>query len=94
MWAKSTGPLNSLNLIEIYIVLCGKVAKRNLSRTIAWLIRRVCLIQFPKAAEAAESTFYFDYCLTGADSIDEAIELHHQLLNLFAKGAFLLRKWS
>ena len=51
-------------------------------------------LEFPKAADAVESAFYVDDCLAGADSIDEAIDLHHQLLNLFTKGGFLLRKWS
>ena len=51
-------------------------------------------LEFPKAANAVESAFYVDDCLTGADSIDEAIGLHHQLLNLLAKGGFLLHKWS
>ena len=51
-------------------------------------------LEFPKAAEAVKSAFYVDDCLTGADSIDEAIGLHHQLLNLLAKGGFLLRKWK
>jgi hypothetical protein len=51
-------------------------------------------LEFPKAANAVESAFYVDDCLMGVDSIDEAIGLHHQLLNLLAKGGFLLRKWS
>ena len=49
---------------------------------------------FPLAAKAVEDSFYVDDGLTGADSIDEAIELYHQLLGLFGKGGFLLRKWS
>ena len=51
-------------------------------------------LEFPKAARVVECAFYVDDCLTGADSADEAIDLHHQLLNLFAKGGFVLRKWS
>ena len=51
-------------------------------------------LDFPKGVNAVESAFYVDNYLTGADSIDEAIGLHHQLLNLLVKGGFLLRKWS
>ena len=51
-------------------------------------------LEFLKAADAVENAFYVDDCLVGADSIDEAIDLHHQLLKLFAKGGFLLHKWS
>ena len=50
-------------------------------------------LEFPKAAKTVEHAFYVDDCLTGANSIEEAVDLHHQLLSLFAKGGFLLRKW-
>ena len=51
-------------------------------------------LEFPKAAYVVGTAFYVDDCLTGADSLDEAIDLHQQLLNLFGKGDFLLRKWN
>ena len=51
-------------------------------------------LEFPKAADAVERAFYVDDCLAGADSVEEAICLHQQLLDLFTKGGFLLRKWS
>ena len=35
-----------------------------------------------------------DDCLTGADTVEEAIELQTQLHSLFSKGDFLLRKWN
>ncbi len=50
--------------------------------------------EYPQAANAVEMSFYVDDCLTGADSAKEAIILQQQLLNLFAKGALLLRKWN
>ncbi len=52
------------------------------------------VLEFPLAAKAVEESFYVDDGLTGADSIEQAIELHHQLQALFAKGGFLLRKWN
>ena len=51
-------------------------------------------LEFPKAADVVETAFYIDDCLTGANSVEEAIDLHQQLLHLFAKGGFLLRKWN
>ena len=51
-------------------------------------------LEFPKAASVVETAFYVDDCLTGANSVEEAIDLHQQLLNLFARGGFLLRKWN
>lgn len=50
--------------------------------------------KFPLAAEAVEENFYVDDCLTGADSIPEAINLHQQLQELLSNGRFLLRKWN
>ncbi len=51
-----------------------------------------------------DTSFYVDDCLTGANSIQEAVELQRlssndnymerQLHGLFAKGEFLLRKWN
>ena len=49
---------------------------------------------FPKAASVVEASFYVDDCLTGAESAEEAIDLHQQLVTLFNKGGFLLRKWN
>ena len=49
--------------------------------------------EYPLAAQAVEKSFYVDDGLTGADSIEEAIELHNQLQKLFEKGGFLLHKW-
>ena len=51
-------------------------------------------LELPKAAEAVERSFYVDDCLTGADSVEEAADLYKQLLNLFERGRFLLRKWN
>ena len=51
-------------------------------------------LAYPLAAKAVEESFYVDDGLTGADSIEGAIELHAQLQTLFDKGGFLLRKWS
>ena len=51
-------------------------------------------VDFPLATKAVDGSFYVDDGLTGADSVDQAVELHRQLQELFAKGGFLLRKWD
>ena len=50
--------------------------------------------EFPQAAEVVNKSFYVDDCLTGADSVSEAIKLQTELHSLFSKGKFLLRKWN
>ena len=51
-------------------------------------------LKFPKAANVVETSLYVDDCLTGADLVEEAMNLHQQPLILFAKGGFLLCKWN
>ncbi len=51
-------------------------------------------LEYPQAASAVEKSFYVDDGLTGADSMEEAVQLQAQLQKLFSKGGFLLRKWN
>lgn len=48
----------------------------------------------PLAAKVVEEAFYFDDCLTRADSVQEGLELRCQLQELFARADFTLRKWN
>ena len=50
--------------------------------------------KYPLAAKIVDSSFYVDDCLAGADSVEEGIEVHRQLQELFAEAKFLLRKWN
>ena len=51
-------------------------------------------LEYPQAVSAVEKSFYVDGGLTGADSVEEAIQLQSQLQHLFSRGGFLLRKWN
>ena len=50
--------------------------------------------QYPLAAKAVKENFYVDDGLTGASTVEEAIELQGQLQEMFEKGGFQLRKWN
>ena len=50
--------------------------------------------KYPLARKVVDESFYVDDGLTGADTVDEAVELHNQLQSLFNEGGFLLRKWN
>ena len=50
--------------------------------------------EFLNAVNVVDQSFYVDDCLTGADSISEAINLQAQLHSLLSKGGFLPRKWN
>ena len=47
----------------------------------------------PTAIWHVHASFYVDDLLAGADSPEEAIELHKELRSMLAKGGFDLRKW-
>ena len=51
-------------------------------------------IQYPLAAKAVTKSFYVDDCLSGADTVSDAVEMQAQLQEMFEKGGFLLRKWN
>ena len=46
----------------------------------------------PNAVQVVLDTFYFDDELTGANSIEEAVQLCDELQELFALGGFVLHK--
>ncbi|GFX74721.1 integrase catalytic domain-containing protein [Trichonephila clavipes] len=50
--------------------------------------------RFPQAAKLAKDHFYVDDLLAGADSLDSAKKIVHELQNLMSAGGFELRKWS
>ncbi|GFX85130.1 uncharacterized protein TNCV_1646771 [Trichonephila clavipes] len=50
--------------------------------------------RFPQAAKLAKDHFYVDDLLAGADSLDSARKIVHELQNLMSAGGFELRKWS
>ncbi len=49
--------------------------------------------QYPEAAKVVQTTFYVDDCLTGADNIQDALQLSEDLNALLSLACFNLRKW-
>lgn len=49
--------------------------------------------EYPQAAEVIKNDFYVDDCLTGADTVDEAVNLREELNTLLSQGRMTLRKW-
>lgn len=50
--------------------------------------------EFPLAARIIHEDCYVDDVLSGAETIQEAIECRHQLQTLLSKGGFPVHKWS
>ena len=51
-------------------------------------------LQYPLAAKIVDDSFYVDDALTGADSVEQALEAQSQLQGLFSQAGFVLRKWN
>ncbi|XP_011859029.1 PREDICTED: uncharacterized protein LOC105556542 [Vollenhovia emeryi] len=50
--------------------------------------------RFPWAAKVVQEDFYMDDLLTGAMTVEELMELKHQLIELLKLGGFELHKWG
>ena len=48
---------------------------------------------YPKATQHIKDSFYVDDFLGGADNVEEAVQLFHDLRTVLQKGGFDLRKW-
>ena len=48
---------------------------------------------FPRASNVLSNSFYVDDCLTGAETVEEAISSQHELCQLLMKAQMTLRKW-
>lgn len=49
---------------------------------------------YSKASEVVKNDFYVDDSVSGADSVEEALEIYKQLRQLMNSACFNLRKWS
>ncbi|GFT51915.1 DUF1758 domain-containing protein [Trichonephila clavipes] len=88
---------NSLNdilhtgkkLHYLWYILCPFLAIRTLKQLCEDEKHR-----FPQAAKLAKDHFYVDDFLAGANSLDSARKIVHEMQNLMSAGGFELRKWS
>ena len=50
-------------------------------------------VEYPEASELVLTSFYVDDCLTGADTVQEAVSIWQSLNEMLSKGSMNLRKW-
>ena len=91
VWRRTPGePLQDYRMTRVTIGVSTSFFAGNMS------VKQNALdfaVDYPQVAKVV-GRFYVDDGLTGADSIQDAIELRNQLQELFMKGGFLLRKWN
>ena len=85
-----TGLLKDWRMTRVtFGVVCSPFLATQVLRQVASDYRQ----QFSDAASITETTFYVDDCLTGADTVEEAVHIREELNALLAKACMNLRKW-
>ncbi|XP_065078977.1 uncharacterized protein LOC135701957 [Ochlerotatus camptorhynchus] len=88
------GPDNEIVTYELITVTYGtKSAPFLATRTLKQLADDE-RERFPLAAQTVYEDVYMDDVITGADDIESAIELPHQIDAMLISGGFRLRKWA
>ena len=91
LWRKNPG-----DPIQIFILNTVTQGTANAPFLAMRCLRQISLearAEFSRAAEAMEDDFYMDDFLSGANLLQEAIELQEQVSTLSESGKFCLRKW-
>ncbi|XP_061710652.1 uncharacterized protein LOC133520298 [Cydia pomonella] len=50
--------------------------------------------KYPRAVDVLKRDIYVDDVVTGAESVESALDLQSQVVQILEKGCFELRKWS
>ncbi|XP_054721417.1 uncharacterized protein LOC129231194 [Uloborus diversus] len=50
--------------------------------------------KFPHASQVVKSDFYVDDLMTGAESVEEVIQLQQEIIEMLKRGGFEIKKWS
>ena len=82
-------PLNELNTITYGTTSAPFLVTRCLQQLI-----EDEAVNYPEAAQMARNGFYVDDLITGTDDIDTALSLQQELIEMFKKDGFTLRKWA
>ncbi|GFY11046.1 integrase catalytic domain-containing protein [Trichonephila clavipes] len=91
LWKKGIG--EPIKTYELTTVTYGTVSSLYLAtRTLKQLAMDEAN-NFPLAAPVVLSDCYMDYILSGSESIEEVIELQHQLIDMFKTAGMHLHKW-
>lgn len=91
VWRNS--PNESISVYQINRVVYGQAAAPFLAVRAMIQCAKDHADQYPLGARAVIEDFYVDDALTGADSIEEALELQNQLNKVLKEGCMELAKW-
>ncbi|XP_055604663.1 uncharacterized protein LOC129752900 [Uranotaenia lowii] len=89
-----TSPEAPMQTYELKTVTYGTASAPYLATRVLQQLAEDENERFPRAAKVLRRDFYVDDLFSGADSIQDAINLQKQLDQLLRKGCFELRKWA
>lgn len=87
-----TDPSKPIRVWKLCTVTWGTTAAEH-SATRSLIQLSIDETEFPLASKAVQEDMYIDDCLSGADTLEEAIELKSQMIELLKRGKFELHKW-
>lgn len=87
-------PQNPLQEYQLQTVTFGTAAAPYLAIKTIHQIADDEEMRYPIGAAAIRRDFYVDDLLSGADSVNEAVEKQRQVVNILQCGGFPIRKWS
>lgn len=92
VWRNS--PADELQDFQLRTVTFGTAAAPYLAIKTLQQLANDEAARFPVGAEMLKNDFYVDDLLSGAHSIEEAIDKQHQVTKILQCGGFEIRKWS
>lgn len=87
-------PQDELKTFELHTVTYGTASASFLAIRSLRKLAEDESNSFPIGARTVLRDFYVDDLLTGASTVQEALEIKEQAIKLLSKGGFELRKWS
>lgn len=92
LWRES--PKERIQTFKLQTVTYGTTSATYLATKVLWQLAHDEQKKFPAAAVITQRDFYIDDLLSGADTLDEALEVQSQIIKLLNSGGFNLRKWA
>ncbi len=93
LW-RNLDPTKEPDHYEFKRLLFGNRASPFCSQHVVLTHAKAHATDYPHAAETVNDSMYVDDVLDSCETVDEAVQLRRELLELFALGNFKLRKWS
>jgi len=87
-------PDQPIQIYRLKTVTYGVVTSSYLATACLLKLSEEKCNEFPEACRVLRQDFYMDDLLTGADTIEDALKIRDQLVEILSKAGFELRQWN